>query len=258
MDTSSCVLRIDRFVSRRGIPSVIWSEKGTNFVATVKEFLQNILQWNHKLIAESMITKGFTWNFTLPSAPHHGGVWKRLVRSCKHTFYAILGNRRLTNEILKTVFCLEEQSLKARPLVPASADATDMDGLTSNHCLLGTSAGSSLPSHSNNDFDYRMRYLRAQAYSDAIWNRWLKVNVPPLNRRPKWFTQSVRQLKSRDLIWIVETTSLRGYYPVARAVKLNFGNEAVASTAEVKTTYGNLVRLIVKLALFLSPPDINE
>ena len=67
-----------------------------------------------------------------------------------------------------------------------------------------------------------------------------------------------RQLKSRDLIWIVETTSLRGYYLVARVVKLKFGSDAVARTAEVETTYGNLVRLIVKLAFFLSPPDINE
>ena len=48
MDTSSCVMGIERFVSRRGIPFVIWSDNGTNFVATEKELLQNILQWNHQ------------------------------------------------------------------------------------------------------------------------------------------------------------------------------------------------------------------
>ena len=45
MDTSSCVMGIERFVSRRGIPAVIWSDNGTNFVATEKE-LQNVLNWN--------------------------------------------------------------------------------------------------------------------------------------------------------------------------------------------------------------------
>ena len=257
MDTSSCVMGIERFVSRRGIPSVIWSDNGTNFVATEKELLQNILQWNHQSIAESMVKKGVNWKFNPPSAPHHVGVWERLVRSFKHTFYATLGNRRLTDEILTTVFCLVEQSLNARPLVPTSTDATDLDALTPNHFLLGT-ARSSLPSHSNYDFDHRKRYARAQAYSDAIWNRWLKEYVPTLNRRSKWHTQSDRLLKTGDLVWIVEPTSPRGYYPLARVVKLNFGSDAVARSAEVKTTSGNFVRLVVKLAPVLPSPDITD
>ena len=260
MDTSSCVMGIERFVSRRGIPSVIWSDNGTNFVATENELLQNILQWNHQSIAESMVKKGVNWKFNPPSAPHHGGVWERLVRRFKHTFYAILGSRRLTDEILTTVFCLVEQSLNARPLVPASTDATDMNALTPNHFLLGT-AGSSLPSgssHSKCDFDHRKRYARAQAYSDAIWSRWLKEYVPTLNRRAKWSTQSDKQLKTGDLVWIVEATSPRGYYPLARVVKLNFGSDAVARSAEVRTTSGNLVRPVVKLAPILPSPDVPD
>ena len=257
MDTSSCVMGIERFVSRRGIPSVILSDNGTNFVASEKELLQNVLKWNQQSIAESMVKKGVRWKFNPPSAPHHGGVWERLVRSFKHTFYAILGNRRLTDEILTTVFCLVEQSLNARPLIPASADATDLDALTPNHFLLGT-AGSSLPSHSNCDFDHRKRYARAQAYSDAIWNRWLKEYVPTLNRRSKWCTQSNRQLKTGDLVWIVEPTNPRGYYPLARVIKLHFGSDAVARSAEVKTTSGNLVRPVVKLAPVLPSPDLID
>ena len=189
---------IGRFVSRRGIPSIIWLDNGTISVATEKELLQNVLIWNQQAITEFMVKKGINWKFNPHSAPYHGGVWERLVRSFKHTFYAILGNRRLTDEILTTVFCLVEQSLNARPLVPASTDANDMEALTPNHFLFGT-AGSSLLSHSNCDFDHRKRYARAQAYSDANWNRWLKKHVPTLNRRAKWSTQSDKQLKT-DLV----------------------------------------------------------
>ena len=57
-DTSSSVTGIERFVFRRGIPSVIWSDNGTNFVVTEKELLQNVLKWNHQSIAESMVKKG--------------------------------------------------------------------------------------------------------------------------------------------------------------------------------------------------------
>ena len=255
MDTSSCVMRIERFAARRGIPSVLWSDNGTNFIAREKELLQNVSAWNQQILSEALVKKRIHWKFIPPSAPHHGGVWERIVRSFKHVFYAILGNRRLTDEILTTTFCLVEQSLNARPLVTISSDATDLDALTPNHFLLGT-ASSTLPSHQRAVVDHRKRYARAQAYSDAIWDRWLRDYVPSLNRRTKWSAQSDRDLKTRDLVWIVEPTSPRGHYQLARVVKLNYGPDSVARSAELKTTTGNLVRPIVKLAPVL-PPSVS-
>ena len=254
MDTSSCVMGIERFAARRGTPSVLWSDNGTNFVASDKELLQNVRNWNQQVLTESLVKKGIQWKFNPPSAPHHGGVWERLVRSFKHVFYAVIGNRRLTDEILATTFCLVEQSLNARPLVPASADATDLDALTPNHFLHGTSS-SVLPSHQQADIDHRKRYARAQAYSDTIWNRWLREYVPTLNRQSKWSSHPNRDLKTGDLVWIVEPTSPRGHYPLARVVKLNFGTDAVARSAEVRTASGNLVRPVIKLAPVLPLPE---
>ena len=46
MDTSSCVMAIERFISRRGTPSIIWSDNGTNFVEAEKELLLCIKNWN--------------------------------------------------------------------------------------------------------------------------------------------------------------------------------------------------------------------
>ena len=172
---------IDEFAARRGIPSFLWSDNGSNFVASEKELLLNITNWNQQALSEELVESRIHWKFNPPSAPHHGGVWERVVRSFKHAFYAILGNRRLIDEIMSTTFCLVEQSLNSRPLVPVSSDATKLDALTPNHFLLGTAA-STLPSHQQADVDHRKRYARAQAYSDAIWHRWLKDYVPSLNR----------------------------------------------------------------------------
>ena len=97
-------------------------------------------------------------------------MWQRLVRSFKHTFYAILSNRQLTVKILSTAFSIVKQNLNARLLVPASADVTELDSLTPNHSLLGI-AGSSLPYLTNCEIDHRMRYARAHAYPDATWSR---------------------------------------------------------------------------------------
>ena len=236
MDTNSCVMGIERFAARPGTPSLLWSNNGTNFIATDKELLQNVRNWNQQVLTESLVKKGIKWKFNPPCAPHHGGVWERLVRSFKHVFYAVLGNRRLTDEILATAFCLVEQSG------------------TPNHFLLGTS-GSVLPSHQQADVDHRKRYARAQAYSDLIWSRWLREYVPTLNRRPKWPSHENKDLKTGDLVWIVEQTSPRRHYPLARVVKLNFGTDAITRSAEVRTASGNLVRLVVKLAPVLPIPE---
>ena len=58
-----------------------------------------------------------------------------------------------------------------------------------------------------------------------------------------------------DLVWIVESTSPRGHYPLARVVKLNFGSDAVARSADLKTSTSCLVRPVVKLCPALPAPD---
>ena len=69
MDTSSCVMGIERFCARRDIPSSIWSDNGTNFVASEKELLLNIKNWNQQVLGETLVKKGIKWKFNPPSAP---------------------------------------------------------------------------------------------------------------------------------------------------------------------------------------------
>ena len=79
LDTSSCVMGIERFIARRGTPSTIWSDNGTNFVGAEKELLARIKCWNdmaptifaHKVVA---------WSFNPPGAPRNGGSWERIIR----------------------------------------------------------------------------------------------------------------------------------------------------------------------------------
>ena len=42
MDTSFCVIGVERFVSRRGTPAMIWSDNGTNFIGAEKELRECI------------------------------------------------------------------------------------------------------------------------------------------------------------------------------------------------------------------------
>ena len=170
MDTSSCVMGVERFVSRRGSPALIWSENGTNFIGAEKELGESIEKWNVVNIAAELAHKVIKWRFNPPSAPHQGGIWERLVRSFKHVLYTILGTRRLTDKVLHTTFCLVENALNSRPLTPVSTDPCNLNALTPIHFLLGEHSDRIPSVVGNNEFDHRKRYARAQSYANAIWS----------------------------------------------------------------------------------------
>ena len=79
-------MEIERFVARRSLPGVIWSDIGNSSFAAKKELLKNILNWNQQALIDSFVKKTIKWRFKPPSPPHHGGVLEGLVRSFKHNF----------------------------------------------------------------------------------------------------------------------------------------------------------------------------
>ena len=83
LDTDSCLNAIMRFIARRGKPSTIISDSGTNFVGAEREFAEYVAVWNKEGIEEHLIQRGVRWKFNPPAAPHFGRVWERLVRNCK-------------------------------------------------------------------------------------------------------------------------------------------------------------------------------
>ena len=141
LDTDSCVVGIERFIARRGRPSVIFSNNGTNFIEAEKELVAQFRQVKSKVVADGLPGKGILWKLNPPAAPHHDGSWERLVQRCKRLFYRILGTRRLTDEVLSTTLCLVDKFVNNRPLVPARSDPTELNALTPNHFLIeGTSS----------------------------------------------------------------------------------------------------------------------
>ena len=48
-------------------------------------------------------------------------------------------------------------------------------------------------------------------------------------------------------MWLVESTSLRGHYPLARIMSLNYGKDNTARSANLRTVSGNYTRPLSKL-----------
>ena len=102
MNNSSCIMGVERFVSRRGTPAMIWSDNGTKFIGAERS--ASVEMWNIVNIAAELAHKGIKWRFNPPSAPHQDGIWESLVRSFKSVLYTVLGKGCLTDEVLHTTF----------------------------------------------------------------------------------------------------------------------------------------------------------
>ena len=232
------------------------SDNGTNFVGAEKELAEYIAAWNKRQIKKHLIQQGIRWKFNPPAAPHFGGVWERLVRSCKKAMYAVLGNRSVTEDVLSTTMCLVEQTLNARPLTQVSSDATDLEAITPNHFLLGNK-NLCLPylSGSEQFVDQRKLFRQMQAYADLISDRFRKEYLPTLNCRKKWQTTTDRSLQQGDLVWLVEDSDKRGYYNLGRITKTFERFDGVNRSAKIRTKDGYYKRPVVKLAPVLPSDD---
>ena len=66
MDTSSCVMGVERFVFRRATPAMIWSDNGTNFIGAEKELRECMEKWNTLNIATELAQKALSGRLIHP------------------------------------------------------------------------------------------------------------------------------------------------------------------------------------------------
>ena len=83
LDTDSFLNAILRFIARRGKPSTIISDNGTNFIGAEREFAEYVAAWNNERIAEYLIQQGIRWKFNHPQHPilkGYGNGWSEVAR----------------------------------------------------------------------------------------------------------------------------------------------------------------------------------
>ncbi|XP_021960214.1 uncharacterized protein LOC110856080 [Folsomia candida] len=112
ISTESFLLALERFIARRGRPTTIYSDNGTNFTGASHYFKE--LNW--KKIEKETAMKRINWIFNPPSAPWWGGWWERLIKIVKDLLRRMLGNSRVDYHQLESCICSVESVVNARPL----------------------------------------------------------------------------------------------------------------------------------------------
>lgn len=90
LSTEGFLAALRRFIARRGVPTHLYSDNGTNFVGANCELkeLYALLESEQfkKDVHTYATTKRITWHFNPPLTPHFGGIWEAAVKSFKHHF----------------------------------------------------------------------------------------------------------------------------------------------------------------------------
>ncbi|GBO18374.1 hypothetical protein AVEN_130645-1 [Araneus ventricosus] len=133
MTTDTFLLAFRRFISRRGLCSVVISDNARTFKRAELEIkrIWNIL--NHPDVKNFYSFNGIKWQYIVERAAWWGGFYERMVRTVKTALRKTLGKSCLTVEQLLTVLIEIEGMINSRPITYVGSDTEEPTALTPAH-----------------------------------------------------------------------------------------------------------------------------
>ena len=255
LSAESFLAALRRFIARRGHPSMIWSDHGTNFVGANRE-LQELSDFLNQqkvqgIISDFCTSKHIAWKFIPEHSPHFGGLWEAAVKSFKTHLRRIVASVKLTFEEMTTVLTQIEACLNSRPLTPLTSNSDGIEALTPGHFLIGRPL-MALP---DSAFSYRQvsllkRWDLCQNIVRHFWQRWSSEYLTTLNKFTKWLYPK-RNVSVGDVVILREDNVVPTKWPLARVVQVYPGKDTLVRVVSVKTSQGTYKRPITKIAVLL-------
>ncbi|KAJ7992610.1 hypothetical protein DPEC_G00280470 [Dallia pectoralis] len=233
LSTDSFLMAFRRFIARRGTPSEIFSDQGTNFRGGERELHEAFKDLSPDLQAQ-LAGQKVSFHFNPPASPHFGGIWEREIRSVKTALYTTVGAQPVAEEVLRTVFIEVEGILNSKPLGYVSSDVTDLDPVTPNLLLMGRLDGS-LPQvvYPESEILCKRQWRHSQVLSDHFWSSYIRHYLPSLQVRQKWHT-SPADLKENVVVMLVDPQLPRALWPIGRVLKVHTSADGHVRSAEVE------------------------
>lgn len=238
LSTNTFLTIFKKFIARRGMPSDLYSDRGKNFIGANRElklmFNNPKSTWN-EYVVHQLAKQQIQWHFNPPGASSMGGIWERQFRSVRYHLNRVLGNTRLTPDVMDTVVTQIEGCINSRPLTAMSSDPSDLNPLTPGHFLTGRSILSTpdkcvLDTQTN----HLQIFQRSQQLIQQFWDRWQKEYLSDLQVRQKWH-KHLPNIQIGDLVLIKDDRFPPTYWPLARVIKTFPDKEGLIRAALVKT-----------------------
>lgn len=250
LTTDACLAAIDRFISRRGLPSNIYSDQGRNFLGAARHLkdMYNLLKDSNEIIADHLAKREIKWHFNPPYAPNFGGIWEAGIKNTKNHLIKSLNERHFTSEEFITVLCRIEAILNSRPLCQISnLPDDDFDYLSPGHFIIGGPLLARPEEDINNEPQNLLSRWKAITQStQSFWKRWSREYIHTLIQRPKW-QNTLDNLKEGDLVLTYLPSLPPLSWPLARVEKIFPSHDNVVRVVQIRTPTGHFTRPVNKL-----------
>ncbi|XP_068229312.1 LOW QUALITY PROTEIN: uncharacterized protein [Palaemon carinicauda] len=233
-----CLLAIRRFVARRSLPSVIYSDNAKTFVAARYE-----VQRLYGHLAPK-------WNFIAPRAPWWGGWWERLIRSVKLALRKTLNLNYVSKSELETILVEIESCINSRPLTYVSDELDSIHYLTPSHFILGRAPHCksliNVEPCKVTSRDLNEREVLRNKNLENFWKIWSDNYITNLPQVVKGFNKKC-DLSKGDLVLIKEDNLPRLKWPLGVIVDVFKGRDGLVRFVRLKTKKGEMTRPIQRL-----------
>ncbi|XP_015119043.1 uncharacterized protein LOC107042496 [Diachasma alloeum] len=246
--TPTFLAAFDKFASRRGLPSDLYSDYGTTFQGAERELRKVIDEvYQNPDVQANIATKRIEWHFIPPSSPHFGGLWKAGVKSVKNLVKRLLDDYTPTFEECTTLLSKIGCNLNSRPLGLLRDDPEDIAVLTPGHFLIGRPMNA-VPASSTLELKQNRlsRWQFIHHLNENFWNCWRNEYLHMLQTRQKWRAER-ENLRINDIVLIKDLATPPCKWPLARVFKTYPGEDGKVRAVKVKTGTSTYTRPIVKL-----------
>ena len=239
LTSDAFIAALRRFIARRGKPSLIQSDHGSNFVGAKRELeqLSTFLndQKTQNLVSQFCSSQKIRWEFIPERSPHFGGIWEAAVKSFKFHLKRVTNNVKLTFEECSTILSQIEACLNSRPLIPTSSNDDGIEMLTPGHFLIGRPI-ESLPdsSYSFRSVSLLRRWHLCQQIVRHFWKRWSSEYLSTLQEFVKW-QKPTRSLSVGDIVILHEDNVVPTKWPLGKVVDVFTGSDGLVRVANVKS-----------------------
>lgn len=252
LSTDAFLAAFRRFVSRRGLPTNVFTDNGTNFVGASNELpklLSKRTATETELIVKLLTKDGIQWHFNPPASPNFGGLWESVVKSTKYHIKRILGDTKLTFEEMTTTLAQIECCLNSRPICPLSENPDDLTILTPGHFLIGDQMNAiPEPDLCDVTINRLSRWQLVQRLSQNFWKKWSLDYLDTLQKRNKW-KENIPNLEIGMLVLMKKENLPPTKWPLGRVIEVFPGSDGVVRVVDIKCISGIKRRPVSKLCL---------
>ncbi len=241
LSTEMFIMAFRKFVARRGRPSVVYSDNGTNFTGCSN--LLKSVKWDE--VQRHATIQRIQWRFNPPSAAWWGGFWERLVGLVKQLLRRVLGSRLVKQAHLEVLLVEVEAILNDRPLTYLSDDHDDLRCLTPS-CFLRDLPIAVLPEvEVSSGAGLRVNWKKLHKMNEELRSRFRKEYLGQLVHRGK--TKKTTVLSPGDVVLVEMENQKKVDWPMGVILETYPGRDENIRVARIKTNKGTMVRPLQRL-----------